>query len=131
MIGRAGSRDAQDGDDEQDGEGHGRADEGGEDYSHDVEGGRGGGLWASGGRVSCTKASRCGVDNDAGGNKLWQQVKEAYPRVEAIVRERPLAGAADWHDALRAQGRQKERAEERTQERAEPRAWPWAWRCWG
>ena len=42
MIGRAGSRDAQDGDDEQDGEGHGRADEGGgEDGGHDVEGRRG------------------------------------------------------------------------------------------
>jgi len=44
----------------------------------------------------------CGFDNDAGGNKLWQQVKEAYPRVEAIVRERPPAGAKDWNDALRA-----------------------------
>jgi len=44
----------------------------------------------------------CGFDNDAGGNKLWAQVKEAYPRVEAIVRERPPAGAKDWNDALRA-----------------------------
>jgi len=44
----------------------------------------------------------CGFDNDAGGNKLWQQVKDAYPRVEAIVRERPPAGAKDWNDALRA-----------------------------
>ncbi len=44
----------------------------------------------------------CGFDNDAGGNKLWQQVKEAYPRAEAIVRERPPAGAKDWNDALRA-----------------------------
>ncbi len=43
MIGRAGSRDAQDGDDEQDGEGHGRADEGGgEDGGHDGQGRRGG-----------------------------------------------------------------------------------------
>ena len=34
-----------------------------------------------------------GFDNDAGGNKLWQQqMKEAYPRAEAIVRERPPAG---------------------------------------
>jgi len=44
----------------------------------------------------------CGFDNDAGGNKLWAQVKEAYPRAEAIVRERPPAGAKDWNDALRA-----------------------------
>ena len=44
----------------------------------------------------------CGFDNDAGGNKLWQQVKEAYPRAEAIVRERPPSGAKDWNDALRA-----------------------------
>jgi hypothetical protein len=44
----------------------------------------------------------CGFDNDAGGAKLWQQVKEAYPRAEAIVRERPPAGAKDWNDALRA-----------------------------
>ncbi len=44
----------------------------------------------------------CGFDNDAGGNKLWQQVKEVYPRAEAIVRERPPAGAKDWNDALRA-----------------------------
>ena len=44
----------------------------------------------------------CGFDNDAGGAKLWAQVKEAYPRVEAIVRERPPAGAKDWNDALRA-----------------------------
>jgi len=53
----------------------------------------------------------CGFDNDAGGAKLWQQVKEAYPRAEAIVRERPLAGAKDWNDALRAQDRQQERTE--------------------
>jgi hypothetical protein len=43
----------------------------------------------------------CGFDNDAGGNKLWAAVKEAYPRAEAIVRERPPAGAKDWNDALR------------------------------
>ncbi len=50
----------------------------------------------------------CGFDNDAGGNKLWQQVKEAYPRAEAIVRERPPSGAKDWNDALRAaQGREE------------------------
>jgi len=42
-----------------------------------------------------------------GGHKLWAQVREAYPRAEAIVRERPPAGAKDWNDALQAeQGRQ-------------------------
>jgi len=43
----------------------------------------------------------CGFDNDAGGHKLWAQVKEAYPRAEAIERERPPSGAKDWNDALR------------------------------
>ncbi len=42
---------------------------------------------------------------------------EADARAESIVRERPPAGAKDWNDALRAQGRQEERAEDRTQER--------------
>ncbi len=37
----------------------------------------------------------CGFDNDAGGNKLWAQVQEAYPRAEAIVRERPPASVKD------------------------------------
>jgi len=42
-AGRAGPDDAQDGDDEQDGEGHVRADEGGgEDGGHDMKDGRGG-----------------------------------------------------------------------------------------
>jgi len=55
----------------------------------------------------------CGFDNDAGGNKLWAAVKEAYPRAEAIVRERPPAGAKDWNDALhvapgRAEGQGQE-----------------------
>ncbi len=45
----------------------------------------------------------CGFDNDAGGDKLWAQVTEAYPRAEAIVRERPPAGAKDWNDALQAE----------------------------
>jgi len=45
---------------------------------------------------------RCGFDNDQGGAALWAQVKEAYPRAEAIERERPPAGAKDWNDALRA-----------------------------
>ena len=62
----------------------------------------------------------CGFDNDTGGNKLWQQVKEAYPRAEAIVRERPPSGAKDWDDALRAvpermevQGQEDDRAPSR------------------
>jgi len=43
MTVQTGPHDAQDGDDEQDGEGHIRADEGGgEDGGHDVEGRRGG-----------------------------------------------------------------------------------------
>jgi len=44
----------------------------------------------------------CGFDNDKGGAALWEQVKEAYPRAEAIERERPPAGSKDWNDALRA-----------------------------
>jgi len=44
----------------------------------------------------------CGFDNDAGGAKLRQQVKEAFPRAEAIVRKRPSAGAKDWNDVPRA-----------------------------
>ncbi len=44
---------------------------------------------------------RWGFDNDGGGNKQWAQVKEAV-FAEAIVRERPPAGAKDWNDALRA-----------------------------
>ncbi len=55
----------------------------------------------------------CGFDNDAGGNKLWAAVKEAYPRADAIVRERPPAGAKDWNDALRTA---PERAERQGQE---------------
>jgi len=45
---------------------------------------------------------RCGFDSDAGGNTLRQRVKEAYPRAEAIVRERPPAGVKDGNDALQA-----------------------------
>ncbi len=44
----------------------------------------------------------CDFDNDKGGATLWEHVKVAYPRAEAIVRERPPAGAKDWNDALRA-----------------------------
>ena len=41
VAAQTGSHDAQDGDDEQDGEGHVRADkDGGEDRGHDMEGGR-------------------------------------------------------------------------------------------
>jgi len=58
---------------------------------------------------------RCGFDNDAGGNTLWAQVKEAYPRAEAIERERPPVGAKDWNDALRAA---QERAQVQAQEEA-------------
>jgi len=45
---------------------------------------------------------RCGSDDDAGKHTRWAQVKEAYPRAEASVRERSPAGAKDWNDALRA-----------------------------
>ncbi len=49
----------------------------------------------------------CGFANDADGHKLCAQVTEAYPRAEAIVRERPLVRAKDWNDALQAErGRQ-------------------------
>jgi len=44
----------------------------------------------------------CGFDNDKGGATLWERVKEAYPRAEAIVREQPAKGCKDWNDALRA-----------------------------
>ncbi len=73
----------------------------------------------------------CGFDNDAGGNLLWEQVKEAYPRAEAIVRERPPAGAKDWNDALRAapgraegQGQEDDRAPSRGHRRAPGRDEP-------
>jgi len=65
----------------------------------------------------------CGFDNDAGGNKLWAQVKEAYPRAEAIERERPPAGAKDWNDALRAaQAQAQERAQGQEEARASTRS---------
>jgi len=44
----------------------------------------------------------CDFDNDKGGDTLWARVQEAYPRAEAIVREKPPAGVKDWNDALRA-----------------------------
>jgi len=52
----------------------------------------------------------CGFDNDAGGDLLWAQVQEAYPRAEAIVRERPPVGAKDWNEALQAQRGQDRQA---------------------
>jgi len=39
----------------------------------------------------------CGFDNDAGGNKLWVQVKEAYPRAEASVRHGHLSQHTNVH----------------------------------
>ncbi len=58
---------------------------------------------------------RCGFDNDQGGAALWAQVKGAYPRAEAIERERPPSGAKDWNDALRAaQERAQAEAQEQT-----------------
>jgi len=45
----------------------------------------------------------CGFDNDVGGDFLWAQVQEVYPRAEAIVRERPPVGAKDWNEALQAE----------------------------
>ena len=71
------------------------------------------------------------LDNDVGGAKLWQQVKEAYPRAEAIVRERPPAGAKDWNNALRAApgraegpGQEDDRAPSRSRGRAPGRDEP-------
>ncbi len=64
---------------------------------------------------------RCGFDNDQGGAALWAQVKEAYPRAEAIERERPPAGAKDWNDALRAaqaQAQEEARVSDRGREAA-------------
>jgi len=61
----------------------------------------------------------CGFDNDAGGHKLWAQVKEAYPRAEAIERERPPAGSKDWNDALRtAPGRAEGQGQGQEDDRA-------------
>jgi len=57
----------------------------------------------------------CGFDNDGGGDKLWGQVQQAYPCAEAVVRERPPAGAKDWNDALQAQ---RERDRQATPDRA-------------
>ena len=45
-------------------------------------------------------------------------MKEAYPRAEAIVRERSPAGAKDWNQALQ---QQRERGQEQTPERTRAR----------
>jgi len=63
----------------------------------------------------------CGFDNDKGGATLWAQVKEAYPRAEAIVRERPPTGAKDWNDALRTE-QARTQAQEQTRTAAGDRA---------
>ncbi len=59
----------------------------------------------------------CSFDNDAGGSTLWERVKDAYPRAEAIVRDRPPKGCKDWNDALRAAHERQDRGEELTQQR--------------
>jgi len=60
---------------------------------------------------------RCGSDDDAGKHTRWAQVKEAYPRAEASVRERSPAGSKDGNDALRAAQAQ---AREQAREEAHP-----------
>lgn len=62
----------------------------------------------------------CGFDNDAGGDLLWKQVQEAYPRAEAVVRERPPAGAKDWNEALQQQ-RQESQGQTPTLEKTRAR----------
>jgi len=62
----------------------------------------------------------CGFDNDKGGATLWARVQEAYPRAEALVRERPPAGAKDWNDALRT-AHERAQAQDRDDERTPSR----------
>jgi len=100
--------DAQDDDDEQDGEGHGRADEGrGEDRGHGVKG-WGGGMGQRGEegdeRSGESRAHEGGEAErpDAGDATPWEQVMEADLRAEASMRERTSAGAKNWNNALRA-----------------------------
>ena len=59
----------------------------------------------------------CSFDNDAGGATLWKRVQEAYPRAEAIVRERPPTGCKDWNDAQRQPAQHPERQEEPSHQR--------------
>jgi len=61
----------------------------------------------------------CGFDSDKDGQTLWARVQEAYPRAEAIVRERPSAGAKDWNDALRA-SHEQDAAAQRTRDEGMP-----------
>jgi len=51
----------------------------------------------------------CSFDNDAGGTTLWKRVQEAYPRAEAIVRDRPPTGCKDWNNAQRQPAQRQER----------------------
>jgi len=62
----------------------------------------------------------CGFDNDKGGDTLWARVQEAYPRAEALVHERPPAGAKDWNDALRASHEQDAMARRERDEGVNP-----------
>ena len=59
----------------------------------------------------------CSFDNDAGGTTLWKRVQEAYPRAEAIVRDRPPTGCKDWNDAQRQPAQRQERQEEPSHQR--------------
>ncbi len=60
----------------------------------------------------------CSFDNDAGGTTLWKWVQEAYPRAEAIVRDRPPTGCKDWNDAQRQPAQRQERQKEPSHQRA-------------
>ncbi len=60
----------------------------------------------------------CSFDNDAGGTTLWKRVQEAYPRAEAIVRDRPPTSCKDWNDAQRQPAQRQERQEEQGHQRA-------------
>ncbi len=59
----------------------------------------------------------CSFDNDAGGTTLWKRVQEAYPRAEAIVRDRPPTGYKDWNDAQRQPAQRQERQGEPSHQR--------------
>jgi len=59
----------------------------------------------------------CSFDNDAGGTTLWKRVQEAYPRAEAIVRDRPPTGCKDWNDAQRQPAQHPERQKEPSHQR--------------
>jgi len=59
----------------------------------------------------------CSFDNDAGGATLWKRVQEAYPRAEAIVRDRPPTGCKDWNDAQRQPAQRQERQGEPSHQR--------------